>query len=198
MLGALRGTCVAAGSLLEVFDDIAEALKSVRSRVHCANIAAPGGNDKEGGALEEQDLFRQDELAQITQMLLDLVKVWDEIMDDFSPSLVEGLVPDRSSKRDGNEVLGLASDLGDPLVVDIFALGGDDQIHLVDEYVDARGGRELTKGSDDRAVGEEIALEVSRLDVEDVNQDTNVGENMLALLREVVLHEGILSAWYQH
>jgi len=38
-----------------------------------------------------------------------------------------------------------------------------------------------------------IAFEVSRLDVENVDQDTNVGEDMLALLREVVLHEGVLS-----
>jgi hypothetical protein len=59
--------------------------------------------------------------------------------------------------------------------------------------VDACGWRELAKGTDDRAVGEKIAVKVSGFDIEDVDEDTDVGEDVLALLREVILHKGILT-----
>jgi len=198
LLRALWGTSVAAGGLLEVFDDVAEALEAVGGRVHCTDCAAPGGHDKEGGALEEQNFLRLNHLAQFAEMLLDLVEVRDEIVNDFSPGLVEGLVPYGCSKRDWSEGVGLGSDESNSVIVDIFALVRDDQIHLVHEDVDARGGRELTKGSDDGAVCKEVAVEVSGLDIEDIDEDTNVGEHMLSLLGEVVFHEGILSARRQH
>jgi len=137
LLGAFRSTGVAACGLLEVFDDVAKALETVGGRVQCANFAAPGRNNEEGRALEEQDLFCHNELAQIAEMLLNLVEIGDKVVDDFSPCLVKGLVPDGSCKRDGNEVIRLFSDDSNSLVVDIFALRWDNQIHLVDEYVDA-------------------------------------------------------------
>jgi len=63
LLGALRGTGVAAGGLLEVLDDVGEALEAVGGGVHCADRAAPGGDDEEGRALEEQDFFCLDHFA---------------------------------------------------------------------------------------------------------------------------------------
>lgn len=52
----------------------------------------------------------------------------------------------------------------------------------------------MAEGSDDGAVCKEIAIEVSRFDVKDIDEDTDVGEDMLALLGEVIFHESILSA----
>jgi hypothetical protein len=179
--------------LLEVLDDIAETLEAVGCRVHCTNLAAPRGNDKERGALKEQNLFRHDLFTQFAQMVLDLVEVGDEIMDDFGPRLVEGLVPNRRSKRDRSESFGLGSDKSNTLVVDIFTLRGYDQIHLMNEYVNTGGGRKLAECSDDRSVCKEVAVEVSGFDIEDIYEHTDVGEDMLALLREVVFHESILS-----
>jgi len=126
-------------------------------------------------------------------VLLDLVEVRDEIVDDFGPGFVEGLIPDGRSKWDGSEGVRLASDESNSVVVDILALVGDDQIHLVDKYVDAGGRRELSEGSNDGAVCEEIAVEVSGLDIEDIDEYSNIGEDVLSLLGEVVFHEGILS-----
>ena len=52
----------------------------------------------------------------------------------------------------------------------------------------------MAKGGYDGAVREEIAIEVSRLDIEYVYEDSDIGEDVLTLLREVIFHESILTA----
>ena len=55
----------------------------------------------------------------------------------------------------------------------------------------------MGEGSDDGAIGQEVTIEIAGFDVEDVDEDTNVGEDMLTLLGEVVFHESILTAKYE-
>jgi hypothetical protein len=52
---------------------------------------------------------------------------------------------------------------------------------------------ELGEGAYNGTVRKEVAVEVSGFDVEDIDEDADVGEYMLALLGEVVFHESILS-----
>ena len=52
----------------------------------------------------------------------------------------------------------------------------------------------MAEGGYDRAVSEKVAFEVSGLDIEDINEDSDIREDMLALLGEVVFHESILTA----
>ena len=125
-------------------------------------------------------------------MLLDLIQIRNQVMYDLSPSLVEGLIPDRGSEWDGVEGIGFGSDEGDTVVVEIFALVGNDQIHLVNQDVYARSWGKLIEGSDDGSIGEKVPIEISGFDVENVDEDSDVREDVLPLLCEVVLHECIL------
>lgn len=65
-------------------------------------------------------------------MLFDLVEVGNEIVDDFGPSFVERLVPDGGSKGGDVEGIGFGFDRTNTLIVDVFALVRDNEIHLVD------------------------------------------------------------------
>ena len=51
----------------------------------------------------------------------------------------------------------------------------------------------MRESSYDGSIGEEVAIKVARFNIEDINENSNVGENMGSLLREIVFHEGILS-----
>jgi hypothetical protein len=51
---------------------------------------------------------------------------------------------------------------------------------------------------DNGIVGDKVTVEVAGFDIEDVDKDTNIGEDMLSLLREVIFHECILTIRYQH
>ena len=62
------------------------------------------------------------------------------------------------------------------------------------EAEDKRCRAELFQGFDDGAVGVEIAIDFARLDVEDVDEDGDVGEDGLALGGQVGFGEGILAA----
>jgi hypothetical protein len=63
----------------------------------------------------------------------------------------------------------------------------------VDEAEDVGRGAELLECFDDGAIGVEVLLNFARLDVKDVNQDRDVGENGFALRGEVGFGEGGLS-----
>ena len=69
-----------------------------------------------------------------------------------------------------------------------------DEVHLVDQ--DENGGtrRELLESTKDALVGGKVALNIAGLNVEDVDENPNIGEDVDSLLREVVLHEGFLPA----
>ncbi len=70
-------------------------------------------------------------------MLLNLIQIWDQIMDYLGPSLVEGLVPDGGCVGGRVEGIGLGANEGDAVIVQSFTLGGDDEIHLMDEDVNS-------------------------------------------------------------
>jgi len=53
----------------------------------------------------------------------------------------------------------------------------------VNKDINACGRRELAQCADNGTVGKEVAIKVSRLDVEDVDQNTNIAEDVLSLLR---------------
>lgn len=63
----------------------------------------------------------------------------------------------------------------------------------MDEYVDRGRRRELEEGAYDRAIREKIAVEIAGFNVEDVDKDSDVGEDMSLLLGEIVFHKGILA-----
>lgn len=126
-------------------------------------------------------------------------------MDDGRPGLVQALIPDRRGKGrqiDGADVDAhgvdifdrLLADEPDAVVVDGFTSIGHDEVHLVDEDVDLCRGRVLQQRGEDGDVGCEVAVDVARLNVEDVDEDADVGEDVDALLGEVVLHKSFLAA----
>lgn len=126
-------------------------------------------------------------------------------MDYGRPGLVQALVPDGCRKgrefngarvsADRVDVLGgLLLDGAHALVVDGFAGGRDNKVHFMYEDVDLGGGRVLEEGGQDGHVGCQVAVYVARFNVENVDEDADVGEDVDALLREVVLHEGFLAA----
>jgi hypothetical protein len=66
----------------------------------------------------------------------------------------------------------------------------------VDQDIYACGGGELTEGGYDGAVCKKVAIEVSGFDIKYVYENTDIGEDVLALLGEVVFHESILAVVY--
>lgn len=222
LLGVAGGAGEAGDALLEVLHDVGHALEAVLGGVVAALGGGPGGDGEEGGALEEEDLLGLDGEPEVLEVALDDAEVGDEVVDDGGPGLVEGLVPDAGGEGyhvdaaapsnpsaaanpafafaddadadAGGELARLLADEADAVVVHGLAAGGHDEVHLVDEDVDAGGGAELQQGGEDGDVGGEVAVDVARLDVEDVDEDADVGEDVDALLGEVVLHEGLLAA----
>lgn len=115
-------------------------------------------------------------------------------MHDPRPGLVQRLVPDAAPEGvDREGVLGAGPDQGRPLLVDALAVLGLDQVELVDEAEDVGVGAELLQGVDDGVVRVQVALDLARLDVEDVDQDGDVGEDVAPLGGEVGFHECVLS-----
>lgn len=115
-------------------------------------------------------------------MLFDLIKVRNQVMNDLSPSFVERLVPNRGCERDGSERVRFGLNLYYAVVVHILALAWGDEIHLMNQDVDARSRRKLGEGSYDRSVSEDVTLEVSGFNVEHIDEDSDIREDMLALL----------------
>ena len=194
---------------LERLPHVAEALIAVDGRVAPALLRGPLGDDEERGALVQQDLLRLDGGAEAPELLLDDSEVGDQVVDDGGPGFVERLVPDGSGKWLDLEALrGMASDGGHvlegfgrlglskthALVEDLLALGAHDEIHLVDENEDLGGGRVLRQGGHDGHISSEVAIDVTRLDVKDVDEDADIAENVDALLVNVVFHKCLLTA----
>lgn len=69
-----------------------------------------------------------------------------------------------------------------------------DQVHFVNEAEDKGCGAELFQSFDDGAVGVEVPLDFTGLDVEDVDEDSYVGEDCLTLGGQVGFSKGILAA----
>ena len=67
------------------------------------------------------------------------------------------------------------------------------KIHLVHETEDESGRAKFFQGFDDCTVGVKVAFDFARFNVEDVDENCNVGKDGLALGSEVRLCEGILS-----
>lgn len=224
LLCVARGTGEAADSLLEVLHDVGHALQSVLGGIALALLRGPGGDGEERGALEEEKLLCLDGDAEVGEVAFDCGQVGDEVVDDACPGLVEALVPDAGGEggdveaasggrgRWAGGVVGgvwvllvevadavcvlcgaLAND-ADAVVVDGFAVGGDDEVHLVDEDVDFGAWGELEEGGDNGDVGCEVAVNIAGLNVEDVDENADVGEDVDALLGKVVFHKGLLAA----
>lgn len=50
------------------------------------------------------------------------------------------------------------------------------------ENIDVRRGRKLRECVYNGSVGQEVPIEISGLDIEDIDKDRDVGEHMLSLL----------------
>jgi hypothetical protein len=59
--------------------------------------------------------------------------------------------------------------------------------------IDAGSLRELAECGDYGAVGKKVSVEIPRFDIENVNENTDIREDMLALLGKIIFHECILS-----
>ena len=180
-------------SLLEGLDDIGELLKAVRVRVTLTEVRCDGGDGKESGALEQNDLLGVGHMGEFTEISLDGLQVWNERVDDPPPSLVESLIPDARGVRMNVKGAGLLANAVNTLVVDALSKIVLDEVHFVDEAENDGGWTILLEGFDDLAICDEIALEVTRFNVEHVDQDGSFGEDVLALGGKVALVEGILS-----
>jgi len=152
LLRALGRAGIARRRLLEVLDDVGQALEAVGGGVQGAGGRRPRGHDEERAALEEQDLLGADDLAQRAEVLLDLREVGHEVVDDLGPGFIQGLVPDGGCEGCGGEGVRFRVDEGHALVVDVFTLRGHHEVHFVNEDVDASCGGELAKGADYGAV----------------------------------------------
>lgn len=205
LLGVAGRAGEAGDALLEVLHDVGHAFEAVLGGVALAFLGRPRGDGEEGCALEEQEFFGFDGKPEVSEVALDDGEVRHEVVNDGRPGLVQALIPDgrgKGGELDGADVHAdrvdvlerLLADDADAVVVDGLARRGLDEVHLVDEDVDLGRGGELQEGGQDGDVGGEVAVDVARLNVEDVDEDADVGEDVHALLREVVLHEGLLAA----
>lgn len=205
LLGVARRTRVARYALLEVLHDVGHALLAVFCGVVTAFRRGPRRDGEEGRALEEEQLLGLDGNAEVGEVVLNDGEVGDQVVDDGRPGLVQALVPDGRGKgrqvdvanvyADRVDVLGrLLAHEAHALVVDGLAGVWHDKIHLVDEDVDLCGGGVLQQGGEDGDVGGQVAVDVARLDVEDVDDHADVGEDVDALLGEIVFHKSLLAA----
>ena len=64
----------------------------------------------------------------------------------------------------------------------------------MDEDVNLGSRGILEQSAKDVGVGGQVSLYVARFNVEDVDQDADVGEDVDALLGQIVDHEGFLAA----
>ncbi len=162
-------------------------------RVTLTEFGCDRSDGEEGGALEQDDLLGVSHIGDFTEIRLDGLQVWNERVDDTAPSLVESLIPDARRVRMNVEGAGFLANAVDTLVVDALSKIVLDEIHFVDEAENNGGWTVLLECFDDLAVSDEIALEVTRFNVEHVDQDGSFGEDVLALGGKVALVEGILS-----
>ena len=150
-------------------------------------------------------------------MLFDVCEVGDEVMDDAGPGFVERLVPDgsceggyfnlslglgqsrcsgdlsRAKSRGEGKLLCLLTNKSNSLDKNLFTDLVLDQVHFVDQDEDVGTGRVLLEGRQDTNIGGQVAVNIPRLDIEDIDQNPDVGEDMDTLLRQVVLHECLLT-----
>lgn len=188
-----RQTGMLGETLLERLDDIAETFEAVLARVHLADRASDMGNHKEGRTFEEDNLLGFERIRQSTQVILDDVDVRDQHVDDSRPRLVKRLIPDGGGES--RDLVNAAAylDHSDAFAENAFAEIIIDQVHLVDHAENDGRGATLGEGPNDGCISDKITIEFTRFDVEDVNQDADVGEDVIGLGTEVILDEGILS-----
>lgn len=187
-----RGMCVPGGAVLERLEDVREALVPVVDRVHVADVGGDGGDSEEGRPFKENDLLRIDPLREGSQEALNDGEIGDELVDDPRPRLVERLVPDAAPKGIDFEVLRATPDEGRPFLVDPLAVLSLDQIELVDEAENVCVRAVLFQGVNYGVVGVEVALDLARFDIEDVDKNRDVREDVAALGGQVRFHECIL------
>lgn len=95
-------------------------------------------------------------------------------MNNTSPGLVEGLVPDAGGESVYSEVGRSAANDGGSFFVDALAMLGLDQIHFMDQAEYMGVWAEFSKCFDDRVICIEVTVDFAGFDVEDVDQDCDV------------------------
>jgi hypothetical protein len=109
------------------------------------------------------------------------------------PRLIQRLIPDTARERLDVEVVGPRENESTAFFVDALAMLILQEIHLVDKAEDVRRGAEFFEGFDNGVIGVEVLFDFAGLDVEDVDQDCDVGEDGFALRGKVGFREGGLS-----
>src|SRR6266536_715141 len=157
--------------MLERLHDVREALVAVEVGIHLADFGDERGDGQEGGTFEEDDFFRFDELAEDFEELLDAGKVGNELVNDSSPGFVQGLVPNAAGEGVDFEALRATANQGRAFIVETTTVLGLYEVHLVNEDEDVCSLAVLLESLDNRVVGFEIAIDVTRFDIEDVDED---------------------------
>ena len=181
--------------MLESLDDVTKPLVALGKGIRRSEGTRDARDSQESRALEKNDLLGLDTLRQPLQIPLDNLQVRNQAVHDIAPGLVQALIPDtgRKNLHTFAKSVRTSADMGGALEVEFIAVLGLDEVHFVDESEDGGAGRVLGEGVDDRGVGGEVAVEFARLDVEDVDEDADVGEDVGFLRGEVVGGEGVLA-----
>lgn len=123
-------------------------------------------------------------------------------MNDIAPGFVQRLVPDTGAVGPNLSPEAFASlpDCFRLVLQHSFPVLRLDQVHLMDQRKDMGMRRKLLQRLDHRVVGVEISkvlpiptVKLAGLDVEDVDENPDLGEHIGFLGRQVVLREGVLA-----
>lgn len=152
------------------------------------------GHPEKSTPLKQDNLLSRNLLCKCAQEFLNNGQIRDHPVNNASPSLIQSLVPNAASKCfEAHPVCAGCYHVAS-FVVDSFAVLVLDKIHFVHEGKDLRGGGILFQGGNDRGVGVEIAVDFTRFDVKDVDEDLSIAEDVFALSVEVGVGEGILAS----
>ncbi len=183
-------------ALSKRFNDVTQPLESISKRILLADLVGHIRHDQKRRALEQHNLLGAHRLDQLSEMLLNDLDVRDQAVDDPRPGFVQRLVPDAGLETGQGHVPALFFDRCHPLLVDLFSEMILHEIHLVDQTEDGRRWTPLGQRPDDRPERNQVAIELARLDVEDVDEYADIGEDVMRLRTEVVLHERVLSDFF--
>lgn len=188
--------------VFESLDDIREPLIAVIVWVLVPQLRGDGCNGQKGHALEQHNLFRVGRIGQSRQVPFNHLEIGNEAVHDVPPGFIQRLVPDTGAVGPNlsPEALTPLPDRFRLILQDSFPMLGLDQVHLMYQREDVSMRRKLLQGLDDRVVGVKISkvlpiptVKLAGLDIEDVDEYSDLGEHIGFLRRQVVLREGILA-----
>ena len=168
-----------------------------------ARLACNIGDLQERRPFEQHHLFSSRSLGQLAQVVLYEVQIRRQALYDIFPCGIERLIPYARpiGPHHPSEVSGvLFYEIG-LCVQELISSVVGDKVHFVDqaEHVSLRGI--LVQGMYYLRIGFKIngrfrRVEVSGFGVKDVDEDSDVTEDLALLAREILFREGVLTEGY--